>query len=126
MVSLLLTVNIFYTLFYLLTLNRQTFAGFILKRQTPLKTTLGITCIMLYYYIYIIIIKSLFNSGHIHLQNSHYIAQANKNQPWNIIDIIITMIFAHNTELQNHALYTVQVQAISLRIFIVDLNSSSD
>ena len=35
-------------------------------------------------------IKSLFNVGHIHLRISHYIAQANKNQLWNIIDIIIT------------------------------------
>ena len=47
--------------------------------------------------IIIIIIKSLFNFGHIHLQNFHYIAQANKDQPWNIIDIIITMTFVHNT-----------------------------
>ena len=37
-------------------------------------------------------IKSLFNVGHMHLQKFHYIAQANKNQPWNIIDIIITML----------------------------------
>ena len=44
--------------------------------------------------IMIIIIKSLFNAGHIHLQNFHYIAQANKNQPWNIIN---TMVFVHNT-----------------------------
>ena len=42
------------------------------------------------------VIKSLFNVGHIHLQNLHYIAQANKNQPWNIIDNIITMVFVHN------------------------------
>ena len=41
-------------------------------------------------------IKSLFNVGHIHLRIFHYIAQANKNQPWNIIDIIITMVFVHN------------------------------
>ena len=47
--------------------------------------------------IIIIIIKSLFNVGHIHLQNFLYIAQANKNQPWNIIDIIITVAFVHNT-----------------------------
>ena len=47
--------------------------------------------------IIIIIIKSLFNVGHIHLQNFRYIAQANKNQPWNIIDMIITMVFVHNT-----------------------------
>ena len=45
----------------------------------------------------IIIIKSLFNVGHIHSQNFHYIVQVNKNQPWNIIDIIITMVFVHNT-----------------------------
>ena len=43
------------------------------------------------------IIKSLFNVGHIHLQNFNYIAQANKNQPWNITDITITMVFVHNT-----------------------------
>ena len=42
-------------------------------------------------------VKSLFNIGHIHLQNFHYIAQANKNQPWNIINIIITVTFVHNT-----------------------------
>ena len=42
-------------------------------------------------------IKSLFNVGHIHLRIFHYIAQANKNQLWNIIDIIITMVFFHNT-----------------------------
>ena len=42
-------------------------------------------------------VKSLFNIGHIHLQNFHYIAQANKNQSWNIIDIIITVVFVHNT-----------------------------
>ena len=42
--------------------------------------------------IIIIIIQSLFNVGHIHLQN----IQANKNQPWNTIDITITMVFAHN------------------------------
>ena len=48
--------------------------------------------------LYIItIIKSLFNVSHIHLQNFHYIAQANKNQPWNIIDNIFTMVFVHNT-----------------------------
>ena len=45
----------------------------------------------------IIIIKSFFNVGHIHLQNFHYIAEANKNQPWNIIDIVITVAFVHNT-----------------------------
>ena len=48
-------------------------------------------------YIYIYKIKSLFNVGHIHLQSFYYIAQTNKNQPWNIIDIIITMVFVHNT-----------------------------
>ena len=32
-----------------------------------------------------------------HVQNFHYIAQAYKNQPWNIRDIIITMVFVHNT-----------------------------
>ena len=42
-------------------------------------------------------VKSLFNIGHIHLQNFHYIAQANKNQPWSIIDITITVVFVHNT-----------------------------
>ena len=52
---------------------------------------------MLIIIVIIIIIKSLFNFGHIHLQNFHYIAQANKDQPWNIIDIIITMTFVHNT-----------------------------
>ena len=35
-----------------------------------------------------IIIKSLFNVGHIHSQNFHYIAEANKNKPRSIIDII--------------------------------------
>ena len=45
----------------------------------------------------IIIAKTEFNVGHIHLQNFHYIAQANKNQPWNIINIIITVTFVHNT-----------------------------
>ena len=40
----------------------------------------------------IIIIQSLFNVGHIHLQN----IQANKNQPWNTIDITNTMVFVHN------------------------------
>ena len=40
-VSLLLTVNIFHTLFLLLTLNRQTFTWFILKRQTFLKIRSG-------------------------------------------------------------------------------------
>ena len=44
----------------------------------------------------IIIINTLFNVGHIHLQNYHFIAQANKNQPWSIIDIIITVVFAHD------------------------------
>ena len=34
--------------------------------------------------------KSLFNVG-------HFIAQATKNKPWNIIDIIITIAFVHNT-----------------------------
>ena len=47
--------------------------------------------------IIVIITKSLFNVGHIHLQNFRYIDQANKNQPWNIIDMIITMVFVHNT-----------------------------
>ena len=47
--------------------------------------------------IIIIIIKSLFNVGHIRVQNFHYIAQSNKNQPWNIIDIIITMLLFLNT-----------------------------
>ena len=42
--------------------------------------------------IIIIIIQSLFNVGHIHLQN----IQANKNQPWNTIDITNTMVFVHN------------------------------
>ena len=40
----------------------------------------------------IIIIQSLFNVGHIHLQN----IQANKNQPWNTVDITNTMVFVHN------------------------------
>ena len=40
----------------------------------------------------IIIIQSLFNVGHINLQN----IQANKNQPWNTIDITNTMVFVHN------------------------------
>ena len=48
-VSLLLTVKIFQTLFYLLTLNRQTFAWFILKRQISLKTRSGISCVMCYF-----------------------------------------------------------------------------
>ena len=52
---------------------------------------------MLIIIIIIIIIKSLFNVGHIHLQNFHYIAQANKDQPWNIVDIIFTTAFVHNT-----------------------------
>ena len=43
------------------------------------------------------ITKSSFNIGHIHLQNFHYIAQANKNQSWSIIDIIITVVFVHKT-----------------------------
>ena len=42
--------------------------------------------------IIIIIIQSLFNVGHIHLQN----IQANKNQPRNTIDITNTMVFFHN------------------------------
>ena len=42
--------------------------------------------------IIIIIIQSLFNVGHIHLQN----IQANKNQPWDTIDITNTMVFVHN------------------------------
>ena len=56
-----------------------------------------VVIIILIIIIIIIIIKSLFNVAHIHLQSFYYIAQANKNQPWNIIDIIITMVFAHNT-----------------------------
>ena len=43
------------------------------------------------------IIKSLYNVGHIHLQNFHYVPQVKQNQPWNILDIIITMVFVHNT-----------------------------
>ena len=43
-----------------------------------------------------IIIKSFFNISNIHLQNFHYIDQANKNQPWSITDIIITMLFVLN------------------------------
>ena len=35
-----------------------------------------------------IIIKSLFNVGHIHSQNFHYISEANKNKRRSIIDII--------------------------------------
>ena len=54
--------------------------------------TITITTIIVIIVIIIIIIKSLFNVGHIHLQNFNYIAQANKNQPWNIIDIIITLV----------------------------------
>ena len=50
----------------------------------------------MYIYVYIYIIKSLFNVGHIHLQSFYYIAQTNKNKPWNIIDIIIRMVFVHN------------------------------
>ena len=59
--------------------------------------------------IIILIIKSLFNVCHIHLQYFHYITQANKNQPGNIVDIISTTIFVHNTQLQNHVLHIVQV-----------------
>ena len=51
-----------------------------------------IIIIMMIIIIIIIIIQSLFNVGHIHLQN----IQANKNQRWNTIDITITMVFAHN------------------------------
>ena len=47
LVSLLFTVNTFQTLFYLLTLNRNTFACFILKSQTLFKTRSGILWIML-------------------------------------------------------------------------------
>ena len=32
-----------------------------------------------------------------HVQNFHYIAQANKNHLWNIIDIIITMLVNYKT-----------------------------
>ena len=42
LMSLMLTVHMYQTLFKLLTLNRQTFAWFILKRQTFLKTRSGI------------------------------------------------------------------------------------
>ena len=74
----------------------------------------------------IIILKSLSNFGHIHLRNLHYIAQANKNQPWNIIDNTVTMISVHNAYLQNHILHIAQVQTRFLRVIILDLNSSSD
>ena len=47
LIPLLLTVNILQTLFYLLTLNKQTFAGFILKIKTLLKTRSGIPCVIL-------------------------------------------------------------------------------
>ena len=50
LVSLLLTVNIFQTLLWLLNLNKPMFAGFILKRQTLLKTRSGISCVMLQYF----------------------------------------------------------------------------
>ena len=52
-VSLLLTVKIFQSLFSLLScwnLNRETFAGFILWRQTLLKTRSGISCVILQYF----------------------------------------------------------------------------
>ena len=48
LVSLLLTVNIFQTLFQLLTVNRQTFAWFISNRQTHLKTKSDISCLTYY------------------------------------------------------------------------------
>ena len=48
LVSLLLTVNIFQTLFQLLTVNRQTLAWFISNRQTHLKTKSGISCLTYY------------------------------------------------------------------------------
>ena len=47
--SLLLIVNIFHTLFLLLTLKGQLFPGFILKRQALLKKVSGISCVMLQY-----------------------------------------------------------------------------
>ena len=48
LVSLLLTVNIFQTLFQLLTVDRQTLAWFISNRQTHLKTKSGISCLTYY------------------------------------------------------------------------------
>ena len=62
-----------------------------------MKERVVIIIIIIIIIIVVIIIKSLFNVGHIHLQSFYYIAQANKNQPWNIIDIIITMVFVYNT-----------------------------
>ena len=44
LVSWFLTVNIFQTSFWLLTLNRQTLSWFILKRQSLLKTRSGTLC----------------------------------------------------------------------------------
>ena len=52
--------------------------------------------IMIITIITIIIIKYLFNVDHINLQNFHYIAEANKSQSWNFIDIITTTIFFRN------------------------------
>ena len=52
--------------------------------------------IMIITIITIIIIKYLFNVDHIHLQNFHYIVEANKSQSWNFIDIITTTIFFRN------------------------------
>ena len=49
LMSLFLTVNIFQTLFYLLTLSRQGFAIFKLKRKTFLKTRSCISCVMHYF-----------------------------------------------------------------------------
>ena len=49
LVSLLLILNIFQTIFQLLTLNRLTFACFILKRQTLLKTRSGVSWVMYYF-----------------------------------------------------------------------------
>ena len=47
LVSLLLTLKLFQSLLQLLNLNRQTFAGFILKIQTLMKVRSGISCVML-------------------------------------------------------------------------------
>ena len=49
LVSLLLTVNIFQILFSLLTLKRQTFAWFIMKRETFLMTRSDISCVTYYF-----------------------------------------------------------------------------
>ena len=48
LMSLLLTMNIFHTFFLLLTLNRETFVGFILKGQTLFKTRSGVPCVLLF------------------------------------------------------------------------------